>query len=211
MSELNRSDRPLSRGRLDEIRAALPLLPPVVAELLDEVERSRERFDELARINDEIIDAVGRQNNMVFHPFQGALCRVCRISVDGKPDGCDRHSPKPVLRRIAQTWANLNDRYREQEEQAAARGRSRTEVWASRGMEAYTLFGIAMELLRPLHEVSSAVPDVVPEETPGRLLREGIRRASALSWRSMSTRKLRRLLSGDPTALPPLPPAEKPQ
>ncbi|MDI9836229.1 hypothetical protein [Streptomyces sp. KAU_LT] len=44
-----------------------------------------------------------------------------------------------------------------------------------------------------------------PRMTPAELVAEGIARASALGWRTISLRRLRALAAGDARQLPPLP------
>jgi len=44
-----------------------------------------------------------------------------------------------------------------------------------------------------------------PPTTPAELMAEGVVRASALGWRTISLRRLRGLAAGDPKQLPPLP------
>lgn len=200
---------PLPRERREEIRARLAALPREAAELLAEVDRHRASFDAVARINEDLLDAVGRTHNVVFHPIIGALCRVCSANLDGQPDGCERHSPVLVLRRIVRSWEDLNARYAPREAQAEP-GADRAGVQASRGLEAYELFSVLVELMRPLLAEYETQPKVEPEETPGGLVREALRRANRGRWRTLSVRRLNRLLSGDAKALPPRPSGEVP-
>ncbi|MGW2550049.1 hypothetical protein [Streptomyces sp. NPDC001635] len=197
---------PLPTERLEAIRAQLDTAPRDVVDLLGEVDRHRETFDALAVINEQLIDAVGRTQNVVFHPIIGALCRVCHADLEGKPDGCDRHSPVLVLRRIVRSWEDLNARYADREAQAEP-GAERGGVQASRGLEAYELFSVLVELMRPLLAEYEDQPTVKPEDTPGGLIREALRRASKRRWRTLSVRRLTRLAAGDAKALPPAPPA----